>query len=155
MACLQQVANVNVRREMTVELTHELRLAVPIQQAWAALTDLERVAPCMPGAQLQEVEGDEFRGVVRIKVGAISAQYKGSARLVERDDQAHRAVLQAAGRDTRGQGNATARVTATLAEADDGGTSVSLVTSLSITGKVAQFGRSVLSDLHPRVRART
>jgi uncharacterized protein len=135
-----------IPEERTMELTNELRLAVPIEEAWAALTDLERVAPCMPGAQLQEVEGDEYRGIVKVKVGAISAQYTGTARLVERDERAHRAVLQAAGRDTRGQGNATARVTAVLTPAD-GGTAVSLVTDLSITGKVAQFGRSVLSDV--------
>jgi uncharacterized protein len=129
-----------------MKLTNELRLAVPIEEAWAALTDLERVAPCMPGAQLQEIEGDEYRGIVKVKVGAISAQYRGTARLVERDDDAYRAVLEAVGRDTGGQGNATARVTAVLTSVE-GGTTVSLVTDLSITGKVAQFGRGVLSDI--------
>lgn len=133
-----------------LELTNELHLAVPIEEAWLALTDLERVAPCMPGAQLQEVEGEEYRGIVKVKVGAISAQYKGTARMVEREDGKHRAVLLASARETRGQGNATARVTAVLTPAGEG-TTLSLVTDLSITGKVAQFGRSVLADVSSKL----
>ncbi len=133
-----------------MELTNEFHVSVPIDVAWAVLTDLERVAPCMPGAELQEVEGDEYRGIVKVKVGPISAQYKGSARFVEKDDAQHRAVLLAEGRDTRGQGNASATVTAT-AIADDDGTTVSIVTELSITGKVAQFGRSVMGDVSTKM----
>jgi uncharacterized protein len=114
------------------------------------LTDLERIAPCMPGAELQEVEGDEYRGIVKVKVGPISAQYKGSARFIEKDDEQHRAVLLAEGRDTRGQGNASATVTA-IATPDDLGTTVSLVTELSITGKVAQFGRSIMGDVSAKM----
>src|ERR1700677_1723267 len=125
-----------------MELKNEFRVSVPIDVAWAALTDLERVAPCMPGAELQEVEGDEYRGIVKVKVGPISAQYKGSARFVEKDNDQHGAGLLAEGRDTRGQGNASATVTAT-ATSENAGTTVSLVTELTITGKVAQFGRSV------------
>src|SRR5471030_1516359 len=120
-----------------MELTNQFRVSVPIDDAWAVLTDLEQIAPCMPGAELQEVEGEEYRGIVKVKVGPITAKYKGSARFVEKDDDLHRAVLQADGRDTRGQGNASATVVAT-ATADGGGTSVSIVTDLSITGKVAQ-----------------
>lgn len=133
-----------------MELTNEFHVSVPIDVAWAVLTDLERVAPCMPGAELQEVEGDEYRGVVKVKVGPISAQYKGTARFVEKDDAQHRAVLLAEGRDTRGQGNASATVTAS-AVSDDGGTTVSIVTELSITGKVAQFGRSVMGDVSTKM----
>jgi carbon monoxide dehydrogenase subunit G len=133
-----------------MELTNQFRVSVPIDDAWAVLTDLEQIAPCMPGAELQEVEGDEYRGIVKVKVGPITAQYKGSARFVEKDDSQHRAVLQADGRDTRGQGNASATVVAT-ATADDGGTSVSIVTELSITGKVAQFGRSIMSDVSTKM----
>jgi carbon monoxide dehydrogenase subunit G len=133
-----------------MELTNEFHVSVPIDVAWAVLTDLERVAPCMPGAELQEVEGDEYRGVVKVKVGPISAQYKGTARFVEKDDAHHRAVLLAEGRDTRGQGNASATVTA-RAIPDDGGTTVSIVTELSITGKVAQFGRSVMGDVSTKM----
>ena len=134
-----------------MELTNEFHVSVPIDVAWAVLTDLERVAPCMPGAELQEVEGDEYRGIVKVKVGPISAQYKGTARFVEKDDAHHRAVLLAEGRDTRGQGNASATVTASAVPDDDGGTTVSIVTDLSITGKVAQFGRSVMGDVSTKM----
>jgi len=133
-----------------MELTNEFHVSVPIDVAWAVLTDLERVAPCMPGAELQEVEGDEYRGIVKVKVGPITAQYKGSARFVERDDVQHRAVLLAEGRDTRGQGNASATVTAS-AVPDNEGTTVSIVTELSITGKVAQFGRSIMVDVSAKM----
>jgi carbon monoxide dehydrogenase subunit G len=110
------------------------------------LTDVERIAPCLPGAQLQEVEGDDYRGIVKVKVGPITAQYKGSARFLSKDDQKHEAVLRAEGRDTRGQGNANATITASLRQ-DGTGTAVTVVTDLTITGKVAQFGRGVLVDV--------
>src|ERR1700677_5128571 len=126
-----------------MELKNSFHVSVPIDVAWAVLTDLERVAPCMPGAELQEVEGDEYRGIVKVKVGPITAKYKGSARFIEKDDDQHRAVLLAEGRDTRGQGNASPTVTA-IAIPDTNGTTVSIVTDLAITGKVAQFGRSVM-----------
>src|ERR1700676_3433715 len=106
-----------------MDLTSEFRVGVPVPEAWKGLTDVERIAPMLPGAQLQEVEGDEYRGIVKVKVGPISAQYKGTAQFVEKDDGQHRAVLRAEGRDTRGQGNASATVIAT-ATADDGGTVV-------------------------------
>ena len=134
-----------------MELTNQFRVSVPIDEAWAVLTDLERVAPCMPGAELQEIDGEDYRGIVKVKVGPIAAQYKGTARIVEKDDEQHRAVLRAEGRDTRGQGNASATVTATLTPDDDGGTVVSIVTDLSITGKVAQFGRSILGDVSTKL----
>ena len=133
-----------------MELTNDFSVSVPVEQAWAVLTDLERIAPCMPGAQLQEVEGDEYRGVVKVKVGPITAQYKGAASFQERDDSAHRAVIRAEGRDTRGQGNASATVTATL-EADGEGTRVKVVTDLTVTGKVAQFGRGVMADVSAKL----
>ena len=129
-----------------MELTNEFRVGVPVDQAWAVLTDVERIAPCLPGAQLQEIEGDHFRGVVKVKVGPITAQYKGTATFLEKDDASHVAVLRAEGRDTRGQGNANATVTATLV-GDGDSTSVKVVTDLTITGKVAQFGRGVLADV--------
>src|SRR5580704_7208580 len=133
-----------------MELKNDFHVSVPIDDAWAVLTDLERIAPCMPGAELQEVQGDEYRGIVKVKVGPISAQYKGTARFVEKDDAQHRAVLLAEGRDKRGQGNASATVTAT-ATSDNDGTTVSIVTELSITGKVAQFGRSVMGDVSTKM----
>jgi carbon monoxide dehydrogenase subunit G len=129
-----------------VELTNEFRVPVPIDDAWRVLTDVERIAPCMPGADLQEIEGDEYRGVVKVKVGPITAQYKGKATFQEKDDAAHRAVLKAEGRDTRGQGNANATITALL-RPDGDGTAVSITTDLHLTGKVAQFGRGVLADV--------
>jgi carbon monoxide dehydrogenase subunit G len=133
-----------------MELSNEFDVAVPVDEAWKVLTDLERIAPCMPGAELQEVEGDEYRGVVKVRVGPITAAYKGAARLVELDETAHRAVVKAEGRDTRGQGNASASITATLAEAG-AGTHVHVVTDLNITGKVAQFGRGVLADVSAKL----
>jgi hypothetical protein len=133
-----------------MELTNDFRVALPVERAWAVLTDLERIAPCMPGAQLQEVEGDEYRGIVKIKVGPITAQYKGKATFVEQDDTAHKAVLRAEGRETRGQGNANATITATLTP-DGDGTAVSVVTDLTVTGRVAQFGRGVLADVSAKL----
>jgi carbon monoxide dehydrogenase subunit G len=133
-----------------VELTNEFSVSVPVEEAWAVLTDLERIAPCMPGAELQEVEGDEFRGIVKVKVGPITAQYKGAASFQERDDAAHKAVIRAEGRDTRGQGNASATITATL-EPEGDGTKVSVLTDLTVTGKVAQFGRGVMADVSAKL----
>jgi carbon monoxide dehydrogenase subunit G len=129
-----------------MELTNEFSVGLPVDQAWAVLTDLERIAPCMPGAQLQEVEGEEYRGIVKIKVGPITAQYKGAAQFTSLDEANHIASLKAEGRETRGQGNASAVITATLVE-DGGGTHVTVATDLTITGRVAQFGRGVLADV--------
>lgn len=133
-----------------MELNNEFSVSVPVEQAWAVLTDLERIAPCMPGAELQEVEGDQYRGIVKIKVGPITAQYKGVAQFQERDDANHRAVIKAEGRDTRGQGNASAIVTASLTPEGDG-TKVVVATDLTITGKVAQMGRGVLADVSAKL----
>ena len=133
-----------------MELTNNFRVAVPVDEAWGLLTDVERIAPCLPGAQLTEVEGEEYRGVVKVKVGPITAQYKGVAHFVERDDAVYRAVLRAEGRETRGQGNAAATITAQLTP-DGDGTEVSVVTDLTVTGKVAQFGRGVLADVSTKL----
>lgn len=133
-----------------MELTNEFSVRVPVDQAWAVLTDLERIAPCMPGAELQEVEGEEYRGIVKVKVGPITAQYKGAASFQERDDANHTAVIKAEGRDTRGQGNASALITAKL-EDRDGGTHVSVLTDLTVTGKVAQMGRGVMADVSAKL----
>jgi carbon monoxide dehydrogenase subunit G len=133
-----------------MELTNEFRVSVPPERAWAVLTDVARIAPCMPGAELQETEGDEYRGVVKVKVGPITAQYKGKATIVEQDEAGRRIVLMAEGRDTRGAGNATAAITAVLTPEGDG-THVSVVTDLSVTGKVAQFGRGVLADVSAKL----
>jgi len=133
-----------------MELTNYFHVSAPPQKAWELLTDVERIAPMLPGAQLQEIEGDEYRGIVKVKVGPITAQYKGTARFLERDEQAGKVVLKASGRDTRGQGNASAVITATMAP-DEGGTKVSVTTDLTVTGKVAQFGRGVLSEVSTKL----
>src|SRR5438874_7584063 len=104
----------------------------------------------MPGAELQEIDGEEYPGVVKVKVGPITAQYKGKATFVERDEAAHRAVLRAEGRDVRGQGNANATITATLVPEGEG-TKVKVVTDLTITGRAAQFGRGVMADVSTKL----
>ncbi|HEV8298888.1 MAG TPA: SRPBCC family protein [Acidimicrobiales bacterium] len=133
-----------------MELNNDFEVSAPIDKAWAILTDVERIAPCLPGAQLQEVEGDEYRGIVKVKVGPITAQYKGAATFVERDDANHRAVLKADGRDTRGAGNASAMITAHAEPVGDR-TKVTVSTDLTVTGKVAQFGRGVMADVSAKL----
>jgi hypothetical protein len=136
-----------------MELNHEFTVHRPIDETWTVLTDVERIAPCLPGAQLQEVEGDVFRGVVKVKVGPIQAQFKGQASFVERDDQRHHAVLKAEGRDTGGKGNASALITAHLEAVSPAVTTCTVLTDLSITGKVAQFGRGALADVSDKLLA--
>jgi carbon monoxide dehydrogenase subunit G len=133
-----------------MEIRDSFRVNRSIDDTWKVLLDIERIAPCLPGAELQEVEGDEYRGVVKVKVGPITAQYKGTAKLAEVDEAAHRMLLDASGRDTRGQGNAKAKIVVTMAE-DGDGTNVDVATDLSITGKVAQFGRGVLADVSSKL----
>jgi hypothetical protein len=133
-----------------MELTNEFRVDRPIDETWNVLTDVERIAPALPGAQLQEIEGDEYRGIVKVKVGPITAQYKGKATFVEKDDTNHKAVLRAEGRDTKGQGNASALITATL-DPDGSGTKVKVHTDLTVTGKVAQFGRGIMADVSTKL----
>ncbi len=135
-----------------MKIEDQFRVDVPVEQAWNVLLDVERIAPCMPGAQLQEIEGDEYRGVVKVKVGPITAQYKGAARILEADEAARRIVIRGEGRDTRGQGNASATVTVDLA-ADGTGTQVKVDTDLNVTGKVAQFGRGVMADVSSKLLA--
>ena len=133
-----------------MELNNDFEVSAPIEKAWAVLTDVERIAPCLPGAQLQEVEGDEYRGIVKVKVGPITAQYKGAASFVEKDDINKKAVLKADGRDTRGAGNASAFITAQLTPVGNR-TKVEVRTDLTVTGKVAQFGRGVMADISAKL----
>ena len=134
-----------------MELVNEFTVNRPIDQAWAVLTDVERIAPCLPGAQLQEIEGEIYRGVVKVKVGPISAALKGEASFVERDDANHRAVLKGDGRDTKGNGNASALITATLEELTPTSAKCVVHTDLNMTGKVAQFGRGALGDISSKL----
>jgi hypothetical protein len=133
------------------KLLNEFTVNRPIAETWTVLTDVERIAPCMPGAALEEIEGDIFRGVVKVKLGAISTAFKGQANFVERDDNAHRAVLKGEGRDTTGKGNASALITAQLESIDAATTKCVVETDLHITGKVAQFGRGIMGDVSKKL----
>jgi carbon monoxide dehydrogenase subunit G len=136
-----------------MDLNHEFIVNVPVNDAWVILTDLERIAPCLPGAQLTEVEGDTYRGQVKVKVGPIVAQFKGQASFVSRDDVAHTAMLKGEGRDTTGKGTASAVITAQLTEVTPTSTKCTVVTNLTISGKVAQFGRGALADVSDKLLA--
>lgn len=129
-----------------MELSNEFRVAVPAAKTWDVLTDVQRVAPCLPGATLLSVDGDSFTGAVKVKVGPITVSYNGDAAFVEKDASAQRVVLKANGKETRGSGNAAAVVTAQLKDEGDA-TSVMITTDLTISGKAAQFGRGVLADV--------
>ena len=130
-----------------MELTDSFEVDHPIGAVWEVLTDVERIAPCLPGAQLTGNDGDVYEGLVKVKVGPITSQYKGKASFTERDDDAHRLLMSASGRDTRGAGNASAEITVALEAVSEASTKVSVHTDLTITGKVAQFGRGVLADI--------
>jgi carbon monoxide dehydrogenase subunit G len=136
-----------------MDLNHQFTVAVPVEDAWRILTDVERIAPCLPGAQLQEIEGETYRGVVKVKVGPIQAQFKGQASFIERDDATHKVVLKGEGRDTTGKGNAAAVITAEMTAVDANNTAVTVNTDLSVTGKVAQFGRGAMADISDKLLA--
>ena len=129
-----------------MELVNEFRVPVPSTTAWTVLTDVQRVAPCIPGAQLLSVDGDDFTGAVKVKVGPITVSYQGEATFTEKDESAQRVVIRANGKETRGSGNAAALVTAQLKDEGDV-TGVVITTDLTISGKAAQFGRGVLADV--------
>jgi carbon monoxide dehydrogenase subunit G len=129
-----------------VELEHEFTVPVPVDRAWEVLLDVEKIAPCMPGAVLDSVDGDSFTGQVKVKVGPITVAYAGAASFLSKDPAAHRAVIEAKGRETRGSGTAAATVTASMA-GEGGSTRVTVVTDLAITGRPAQFGRGVMNDV--------
>ena len=130
-----------------MELNDSFEVAHPIGVVWDVITDVERIAPCLPGAQLTGSDGDAYEGLVKVKVGPITSQYKGKASFTSRDDANHRLLMSASGRDTRGAGNASAEITVALESVTDTSTRVSVHTDLTITGKVAQFGRGVLADV--------
>jgi carbon monoxide dehydrogenase subunit G len=134
-----------------MDLHHEFTVPVPAADAWKILTDLERLAPCLPGAQLTEIEGDIYRGQVKIKVGPILAQFKGQASFVSRDDANFLASLKAEGRDTGGKGNASATITARLEPVSASSAKCTVDTQLNISGKVAQFGRGALADVSDKL----
>lgn len=133
-----------------MQLEHHLSVPAPIDVVWPALLDPERVAPCVPGATLTGVDGDSFTGTVKVKVGPIALLYKGTGTFTEHDEQARRAVLKAAAKDTRGNGTVNATVTLTLTDEADHTTGI-VATDLSVTGKPAQFGRGMIADVGGKI----
>lgn len=133
-----------------MEFTNTFTIPLGIDDAFAVLTDLEQVAPCMPGAKLEEVQDDTYTGRVKVKLGPMSLTYRGTAAVVKADPEAHTATIEAKGNEARGGGTASADVTASMTEVADG-TEVTVVTALNITGKPAQFGRGVMGDVGARI----
>ncbi len=133
-----------------MRLDHEFTVPAPIGEVWQAVVDPERVAPCMPGATLTKVEGDKFSGTVKVKLGPISLLYKGNGEFLEKDEAARKVTIKASGKDSRGAGTAAATVTLTLTETD-GGTHGTVATDLAITGKPAQFGRGLISEVGGKI----
>jgi uncharacterized protein len=131
---------------MAMELDNSFTVPVPPDQAWDILLDVERIAPCMPGASVDEVDGDVVNGRIKVKVGPVSLTYKGTAKFTERDPEAHVVVLEASGKETRGAGTASATVRASMA-ASGSGTDVTMHTTMNVTGRPAQFGRGVMVEV--------
>jgi uncharacterized protein len=130
-----------------MKINNEFTVAAPIQQAWDTMLNLERIAPCLPGAAIQEEKDEgEYDGTMKVKIGPITANYKGTVKFEEVDEDNHRAVLQATGRDARGQGTASATIVSTLQEEGEG-TKVSVETDMKLTGRAAQFGRGIAQDV--------
>src|SRR6516225_7433666 len=139
---------------MAIELDNWFTVPVPPEQAWHVLLDVERIAPCMPGASVTSVEGDEVAGQVKVKLGPLSLSYKGTAKSTEKDEASHSIAIEASGKETRGAGTASATVHAGLKPADtEGQTVVSIHTSLNVTGRPAQFGRSLLPEVSGKLIA--
>jgi uncharacterized protein len=130
-----------------MKINNEFTVGAPIQRAWDTMLNLERIAPCLPGAAIQEEKDEgEYDGTMKVKIGPITANYKGTVKFEEVDEDNHRAVLQATGRDARGQGTASATIVSTLQEEEDG-TKVSVETDMKLTGRAAQFGRGIAQDV--------
>jgi uncharacterized protein len=130
-----------------MKINNEFAVSVPIQEAWDVMLDLKKIAPCLPGAAIQDEKGDgEYDGTMKVKIGPITANYKGTVKIEEADEENHRAVLQATGRDARGQGTASATIVSTLQEEGDS-TKVSVETDMKLTGRAAQFGRGIAQDV--------
>ena len=133
-----------------MKLTNEMVVPASVDEAWAVMLDIERVAHCLPGAKIEASEGDEYTGTMKLKLGPITSSFSGTIKIEEADEATHRAVLSARARDSRGQGTAAATITSTMAPADDG-TSVTVETDLRVTGPAASFGRGVMQDVSARL----
>lgn len=129
-----------------MKIENEFVVDAPVQRAWDAMLDLERIAPCLPGASIDEAADEEYQGTMAIKLGPISTRYRGTVRVEEADEENYRAVLKANGQETRGQGSASATITSTLYE-EDGSTRVHVETDMQVAGRVAQFGRGIMQDV--------
>jgi uncharacterized protein len=129
-----------------MNLENEFTVPVPVDEAWQVLLDVERVAPCMPGATLTSVNGDEFTGTVKVKVGPITVTYNGEAKFLSKDDATHRAVIEAKGKESRGSGTAGATVTTQLV-GEGSTTTVRVESDVNVTGRPAQFGRGVMAEV--------
>jgi carbon monoxide dehydrogenase subunit G len=134
-----------------VDLTHRFTVPTSVDETWAHFQDIASVAECFPGATVTSADGDSFAGSVKVKLGPIALVYNGSGTFVEKDEAAHRFLVDAKGRDKRGNGTAGAKVTLTMTDAAAGGTDVEVVTDLAITGKPAQFGRGVMQDVSDKL----
>jgi uncharacterized protein len=131
---------------MAIEFDNSFTVPVPPEQAWDVLLDVQTIAPCMPGASVDEVDGDVVNGRMRIKVGPVSLTYRGTAKFTERNPETRTLALEASGKETRGAGTASADVLATLVP-DPAGTLVNIHTSMNVTGRPAQFGRGVMVEV--------
>ncbi len=138
---------------MAIELDNSFTVPVPPEQAWDVLLDVERIAPCMPGASVTSVEGDQIEGQVKVKLGPLSLTYKGTAKFTDKDEANRTISIEATGKETRGAGTASANVQATLTPAEAGSTLVAIHTSLNVTGRPAQFGRSLLPEVSGKLIA--
>jgi uncharacterized protein len=136
-----------------MKLENEFTVPAPVEQAWEVLLDVERVAPCLPGAAIEGAEGDAHVGTMTIKIGPITTRYRGKVRIEEADESARRAVMRAKARDSRGQGTAAATITSSM-EPVEGGTRVRVETDMRVTGPAAQFGRGVMQDVSAKLMGR-
>ncbi len=136
-----------------MKLENEFTVNTPVEEAWKAMIDLEKVTPCLPGAQLTEQVGDEYKGEMTVKMGPVTAKYNGTVKIEEADEEAHRAVIKADGKDARGQGTASATITSTLHE-ENGSTRVHVETDMQLTGRVAQFGGGIHQDVAEKIMGR-
>lgn len=138
-----------------MKLNNEFTVDVPVEDVWNVLLDLERITPCLPGASLTEETGErEYDGAMKVKLGPVTQQYKGTVKIQEADESAHRAVLRADGKDARGQGTASATIVSTLHDEGNGSTRVSVETDMQITGRAAQFGQGIQQQVSEKLLGR-
>jgi len=138
-----------------VKLDNEFTVEVPVEDVWKVLLDLERITPCLPGAALTEETGDsEYDGKMKVKLGPVTQEYKGTVKIEEADESQHRAVLKADGKDARGQGTASATITSILHDEGNGSTRVQVETDMQITGRASQFGQGIQQQVSKKLLTR-